>query len=437
MEAEIKGLFEEQTKTFEAFKVANDELGRQVKKLGEDAVTKDVVQKLSDALDAVGEKITAAKGRSDDLEAKINRAALNGGGERSEKVEGEIKSFNNMLAGASAERNQSFTALDAKGYGEYKAAFTHFLREGEKRLSGDEVKTLSVGSDPDGGYWVTPDVSGPIVKKVFETSPMRQESAVITIGTDAYEGMDDLNEAGAGYAGEHTQGSDTTTPQIGKWRIDVHIIDTEPKATQKLLDDASVDVEAWLGAKVADKFSRFENAEFVTGAASKIRGFAAGYTAAADSGSGVTWGQIGYVGTGVNGDFAASNPGDKLLDLMGTLKNAYLSNAKWFTRRSVIVKMRKFKDGQGNYLWKPPTMGAPESFFEFPVVRMEDIPALANGSLSLAFGDMKQAYQIVDRAGIRVLRDPYTAKPYVKFYTTKRTGGGVLNFEAIKLMKFS
>ncbi|MGY3359754.1 HK97 family phage major capsid protein [Bradyrhizobium sp. GM0.4] len=300
-----------------------------------------------------------------------------------------------------------------------------------------EVKTLQVGSDPDGGYFVTPDVNGRIVKKVYETSPVRQNAATITISTDALEGIEDTGEAGAGYAGEHTQGSDTTTPQVGKWRIGVHWIDTEPKTTQQLLDDAAVDIEAWLSGKVADKFSRFENSEFVTGAANRIRGFMLGYTAAADSGSGVTWGTVGYLATGVAGDFASSNPQDKLIDLVGLLKNDYLANSKFYTRRSVITKMRKFKDGTGNYLWQPSMIaGTPEMIMGYPVVRMEDMSALTTDSFSLAFGDLAQAYQIVDRQGIRVLRDPFTAKPYVKFYTTKRTGGGMVNFEALKLMKF-
>jgi HK97 family phage major capsid protein len=267
---------------------------------------------------------------------------------------------------------------------------------------------------------------------------MRQFASQQTISTDALEGIEDLNEAGAGYAGERSQGSDSTTPDVGKWRIPVFWIDTEPKATQQILDDASVDIEAWLSGKVGDKFARFENAEFVTGS-SKIRGITS-YTTAADSGSGVTWGQIGHVVSGLSADFLAdaNKPVDKLFDLMGTLKDAYLPNARWFTRRSVITKMRKFKDTTNQYLWQPSLLvGQPETFAGYPMARMEDMPALAADSLSLGFGDLRAAYQIVDRQGIRVLRDPFTAKPYVKFYTTKRTGGGVVNFEAVKLMKFN
>jgi HK97 family phage major capsid protein len=297
------------------------------------------------------------------------------------------------------------------------------------------VKTLQVGSDPDGGYLVTPDVTGRVVKKVYESSPIRQLANVQPISTDALEGMEDLGEAGCGYAGEHGTSADTTTPQLGKWRIPVFILDTEPKATQQLLDDASVDVEAWLAEKVSGKFARFENGEFVNGAANKIRGFAAGYTMAADDGTGVTWGSIGYVGTGASADITSA---DKIHDLVGALKVDYLPNAKFVTRRTVVTKLRKLKDTTNQYIWQPSlVLGVPETLVGHPLVRAEDMPALAASSKSLAFGDFQQGYQIVDRQGLRVLRDPYTAKPYVKFYTTRRTGGGVVNFEAIKLLHFA
>lgn len=434
MSDEIKGLIEAQGKAFEAFKETHEELKKN------DTITAEKLAKIEAALDAAVEAkakleagFEAERKAREDFEKKLNRP---GTGATDEKREVEIKSLNDVLSMNMAEQKSSFEPLDGKGYDEYKAAFVRSLRKPGNMLTADEIKTLSVGSDPDGGYFVTPDVSGRIIKKVYETSPMRQIASTQMIGTDALEGIEDLGEAGAGYAGEHTQGSDTTTPQVGKWRIPVYWIDTEPKTTQQLLDDASVDVEAWLAGKVADKFARFENAEFVAGSAGKIRGITS-YTTAADSGTGVTWGTIGHVVTGVSSDFAASAQADKLIDMMGTLKNEYLGNARFLTRRSVITKMRKFKDGDGNYIWQPSLLaGTPETILGYPITRAEDMPALASGSLSLAFGDFAAAYQIVDRQGVRVLRDNLTSKPYVKFYTTKRVGGGVLNFEAVKFLKF-
>ena len=431
---EIKALIDKQGEAFEAFKATHAELKNA------DTVTEEKLAKIEKTLDdaveakaALEAKLDAEQKAREELEKKLNRPSRGGD---DEKREVEIKTLNDVLSMNMAEQKASFEPLDGAGYDEYKAAFVRSLRKPSNLLTAEEIKTLSVGSDVDGGYFVTPDVSGRIIKKVYETSPMRQIASQQTIGTDALEGIEDLGEAGAGYAGEHAVSGDTTTPQIGKWRIPVYWIDTEPKTTQQLLDDASVDVEAWLAGKVADKFARFENAEFVAGSTGKIRGITS-YTMAADSGSGVTWGSLGYVATGVSADFAASAQVDKIIDMIGTLKNEYLANARFLTRRSVITKMRKFKDGDGNYIWQPSVLaGTPDTILGYPITRADDIPTLAANSLSLWFGDFAAGYQIVDRQGMRVLRDNLTSKPYVKFYTTKRVGGGVLNFEAIKALKF-
>lgn len=438
------GAIEQIATAFEAFRKSHDEQIAEIKKGVADPLLADRLARIEKSLDDGSEAkqkieaaIAAERKEREDLELRLQRANIKGDG-ASAKAELERKEFNLLLAAQAAEQKAAPVELDEQGYGEYKAAFERFLRKNDRLLSADEVKTLQVGSDPDGGYLVTPDVTGAMVKKVYETSPIRQIASVQAISTDALEGVEDTGEAGCGYAGEHATSGDTTTPQIGKWRIDVQTIDTEPKATQQLLDDAAIDVEAWLADKVASKFGRFENNEFVTGAANKIRGFAAGYTATEDSGTGVTWGEIGFVKSGASADFAGSNPADKLHDLVGALKVDYLPGAVFLTRRTVVTKIRKFKDGQGQYIWQPSlVLGVPETLLGHPLIRAEDMPALAADSYSLAFGDFRQGYQIVDRLGIRVLRDPYTSKPYVKFYTTKRTGGGVVNFEAIKLMKFA
>lgn len=433
---EFKSLLDKQGEAFEAFKATHDELKKA------DALTEEKLARIEKSLDtaveakaAIEAAMKAEKAEREALEMKFNAMGIRGNGDDA-KAQVELKEFNSALAGMHAEKKRPFAPLDRQGMDEYKSALDRYWRDGRDGLSGDELKTLAVGSDPDGGYFVTPDTGGRIVRKVYETSPIRQIASAMTISTDALEGIEDLGEAGAGYAGERSQGSDTTTPQVGRWRIPVFWIDTEPKTTQQLLDDAAVDIEGWLAGKVSDKFSRFENAEFVTGAANKIRGMTA-YTMASDTGAGVTWGTVGYTFTGTSADFASSNPADKLYDLMGTLKPPYLGNARWLTRRSVVTKIRKFKDGMGNYLWQPSFVAnQPETIMGYPVTRAEDMPALASDSLSLGFGDFAQFYQIVDRQGIRVLRDNLTSKPFVKFYTTKRVGGGVLNYEAVKFMKF-
>jgi HK97 family phage major capsid protein len=436
---EIKSLVEKTGEAFEAFKKSNDE---NLKK--RDVVIEEKMTRIETDLDAAVEakaalerQIAAEKKEREDLELRLSKLGTRGTGD--DKFDVELKSFNDSLKASAKDRQAAYEPVDADGYRAYKSAFRSFMTKDARLLTADEIKTLSVGSDPDGGYLVTPDTGGRIVTKVYETSEMRQIASVQSISSDKLEGIEDLGEAGAGYAGESAQGSDSTTPQIGKWSIPVWIIDSEPKATQSILDDASVDVEAWLSGKVADKFARFENAEFVAGA-TKIRGITS-YTAAADSGSGVTWGQIGYIATGTSSAFGSTvaTQADKLIDLMGLVKQAYLANARWVAPRAVLTAIRKFKIGASTdaYVWSPGLgVGIPETILGYPVSRMEDMPALASDSLSMAFGDFRAAYQIVDRIGIRVLRDPFTAKPFVKFYTTKRTGGGVVNFEAIKLMKF-
>lgn len=432
---EIKSLIETQGKAFEAFKATLEEAKKH------DTLTDEKLSKIEKDLDAAVEaksKIEAAlaaeRKEREELELRLSRK----GSQSDDKAEIELKSLNTILAAEAAKKGVAFTPLAAGEADAYKRGFNTYLRKGEKVIGGDEIKAMSVGGDPDGGYFVTPDVNGKVVTKIFESSPIRQIADVMSIGSDKLEGMEDRDEAAAGWVAEKGTRSDTATPQVGKWSIEAFEMYAKPKATQKLLDDASVDIEAWLAAKTADKFARTEATAFVTGdGAGKPRGYTA-YDTAADDGSGVAWGKVGYVLSGASADFASSNPADKLFDLVGLLRDQYLGNARFVTRRSVITKIRKFKDGQGQYLWQPGLVaGQPEQILSYPVTRAEDTPTLAAGSLSLSFGDFRQGYQIVDRLGIRTLRDPYTDKPYVVFYSIKRVGGGIIDFDAIKHMKFA
>ena len=209
-----------------------------------------------------------------------------------------------------------------------------------------------------------------------------------------------------------------------------------PAATQSLLDDAAVDIEQWIADEVQVAFAEQEGAAFVSGdGVNKPKGFLA-YTTVADSSW--TWGNVGYVATGVAGAFATTNPSDTLFNLVYALRSGYRQNGKFVMGRKAQSLVRLFKTTTGQYLWAPPTSAdAPATLMNLPIVEAEDMPDPAANSLSIAFGDFERAYIVVDRIGIRVLRDPYSAKPYVLFYTTKRVGGGVQNFEAIKLLKFA
>lgn len=318
-------------------------------------------------------------------------------------------------------------------------AVVAYLRRGEQRLTTEQrdalerqQRALSVDSDPDGGYLVTPAQSNRISTIVFETSPMRALAAVETISTDALEGLYDGDEADAGWVGERSARTETATPQLGQWRIPVHELYAAPRATQKLLDDAAVDIEAWLARKVADKFARKENTAFVLGTGvGQPRGFLT-YPA------GTARGQIAQIPSLA----AAAIEPEAIWNVVYALKSAYRQGAAWAMARATIGVIRTIRDdtggaGTGQFMWAPGFGATPSTLAGYPIAEFEDIDAVAAGKLVAGFGSFREAYTIVDRIGIRVLRDPYTAKPYVEFYTTKRTGGDVINFEAIKILKIA
>ena len=433
MADELKDVIEGLGKTFDEFKSKNDERLAQIEKSGKaDPLLDEQLTKINSKLDELG----AVKDRLSQAETALARKSVAADDGTSGKMQEKANQFAKMVAkhrGIPASEVVKEFGVD--GLSEYKKHFEGWMRKGDSYSNQpDAMKSLSVGSDPDGGYFVEPDTSGRIVTKIFETSPMRQVANVMTIGTNALEGIYDLDESDAGWVGETQGRPETGTPKIAAWSIPVHEMYAEPRITQKLLDDSMVNVEAWLADKVSTKFARKENAAFVNGdGVGKPRGF---LTYA----SGTTLpGTIQQRNTGVSGGFATSSAGaDILISTIYGLKQGYRSGSNWFMPRSATAEVRKLKASDGSYLWQPGIMaGQPATLLGYSVIEFEDMPDIAADSLSIAFGDMNEAYQIVDRVGVRVLRDPYTAKPYIKFYTTKRVGGDVLNFESIKIIKFA
>ncbi len=420
---------EQVTKLFEDFKQANDQRLSEIEKSATgtaDALIVEKTEKLNAAITEAMDQAKAAEKRAEQAEIASKRSGYGEQGEGPQVKAADLATFRAMNKGAD---------VSAEDYIERKAAMSAYLRKG--RTEGFDQKAMSVDADPEGGYYVMPDTSGRVASLVYETSPVRQVANVQTITTDALEGFNDLDEAAQAWVGEQTSRTETNTPQIGQWRIPVHEQYAEPRATQKLLDDAMIDIEGWLGGKVADKFARAENAAFVTGDGTlKPRGFT---TYGHGTPSASTWNVIERIPTGASGAFASSAPGDALVDTVFSLKSAYRAGAVWMMNRSTLGEVRKLKDGDGNYMLQPQfsQSGLGLSLLGFNVVEAEDMADIASDSLSIAFGNFGLGYQIVDRAGIRVLRDPYTAKPYVKFYTTKRVGGDVVNFEALKLVRFA
>lgn len=382
---------------WEEFKKVNDRRLSEIERKGNaDPLTMEYIAKLNHNLDSYKSKV-------DGLETAFNRPAFESG-------------YN--------------AKADSETITEHKRAFINYVRRGvEADLLDLEQKALSVGSDADGGYLVTPQVSEEMTRKIFESSPMRQLASVTTISSDSLEIIEDNDEAGAAWsASESAAASDSTTPQIGKITIDAYELVAQPKATQKLIDDSSVDIEAWLTQKLVEVFSRKENTAFISGTGTGQPKGILSYTA------GTGAGQIEQVNSGTSATVTA----DGLIKLYYALKDEYARNATFIMNRASAQSVRLLKDTTNQYIWNPGlAAGTPDTLMGVPVMLASDMPVPAAASLSVAVGDFKRAYQIVDRTGVRILRDPYTEKPFVKFYSTKRTGGQVINFEALKLLKLS
>lgn len=428
--------FEALQDAFNKFKDANDERWKEAARKGhadpllETKVNKanEAVEKALKGFENIEAERKATQARMDAFEATIKRLSNLGGS--AARVEAKTLEAYALLYGMEAGTEVNFV--------EHKNAVRIAMRSGDMaKVTEFEGKAMSVDSNPDGGFWVMPDTSGRIVSKIFESSPMRQYANVQGISTDALEGDYDLDEAGSGWVSERGARNETTTPQVGQWRIPTHELYAEPRATQKLLDDAQIDPEAWLAGKVAPKFGRDEATAFVTGDGNgKPRGFLTYADGVPTKGA---WKVIERKKTGVDANFAASNKADIFMDLIGLMKDDYLNGAIFAMNRFTRSETRKLKNAvDGTYLLAMDfSQGIKQTIFGYPVVAFNDMPNYnVADALAVAFGNFGVAYQIVDRIGIRVLRDPYTAKPFVKFYTTKRVGGDVINHEAIKLAQF-
>ncbi len=317
-------------------------------------------------------------------------------------------------------------ATDNEAYAAWAGAFATYLRRDERHVP---QAALSTGSDPDGGYLVPTTVSSRVITRVYETSPLRQYATVETIAGKELAIPRDEGEFGSGWVGETESRPETTTSQFGESKIMAHELYAAPRVTQSMVEDAGLDIEAWMANKVGDKFARAEATAFINGTGiNQPRGL---LTYA----SGTSNGQIERIVSG-NGTAVTA---DGIKDLVYSLKDYYTANARFMMKRLTVRDVVKLKDGQNNYLWQMGDIkgGQPSTLEGYPVVRAEDFPTIGAGTLPIAFGDFRAAYTIIDRLGINVLRDPFTAKPYVIMYTRRRVGGDVVNFEAVKLQVVS
>lgn len=392
----------EMMRAFESFKESNDErLALEQKRAG-DALIEDKIARINATIDAQQRKL-------DDIVLKSARPAF----------------------GAEQKATRSAHAI------EHKKAFDAYMRGGDAAgLATLEAKAMSIGSNADGGYTVPVELETEIGRRLTAVSPIRSIAGVRTISGNVYKKPFMTAGPAVGWIGETGSRPQTTSPTLDQLSFPAMELYAQPAATATLLEDSAVNIEEWLAQEVEAVFAAQEGTAFVTGDGSnKPKGFLSYDTVANASWS---WGNLGYLASGADGAFAGSHPSDSLVDLIYALKAGYRQNANFVMNRKTQSAIRKFKDSAGQYLWQPPAVaGGRASLMTFPVVEAEDMPDIAANSLSIAFGDFGRGYLIVDRAGVSVLRDPYSAKPYVLFYTTKRVGGGVQDFDAIKLMKFA
>lgn len=395
--AELGEAFDEFMTSFETFRETNDErLAQLERRLAADVVTTDKVDRISRAMDEQKRAI-------DGLVLRKSRPQLGG----------------SPLAPS-----------------EHKRAFEAYVRTGDDRgMLSLDAKAMSYGSGQDGGYLVPDETEAEIGKRLSALSPIRSIASVRQVSGAVLKKPFAISGPAVGWVGETAARPQTASSTLAELQFPTMELYAMPAATASLLEDSVVDLDQWISGEVEVAFAEQEGAAFVNGdGTNKPRGFL-DYPTIADASW--SWGNLGYVLTGVSGALPASHPSDVLIDTVYALKAGYRQNASWVLNRKTQASIRKLKDADGNYLWQPPAApGQRAMLMGFPVVEAEDMPDAAANETPIAFGDFQRGYLVVDRTGVRVLRDPYSAKPYVLFYTTKRVGGGIQDFNAIKLLKF-
>ncbi|TDL79551.1 phage major capsid protein [Palleronia sediminis] len=362
----------------------------------------------------------------------------------------DLRGFQNDVMKRLQQQEERLTMLQAKSAGAgrpmlstaaesgipHQKAFEAYVRQGcDDALRGLalEGKGMSAAVAGDGGYLVDPQTAEEVGAVLRSTASIRSVATVVNVEATSFDVLIDTAEAGAGWASETGGVVETGTPQIERITIPLHELSALPKASQRLLDDAAFDIEGWLAGRIAEKFARAEAAAFILGdGIEKPRGFLSHPVVPEAEWS---WGEIGSVASGVEGGFDGA---DAIVDLVYALGAGYRANASFVMNSKTAGVVRKLKDADGRFLWSDGlAAGEPARLMGYPVLIAEDMPDIAAGSAALAFGDFAAGYTIAERPDLRILRDPFSAKPHVLFYATKRVGGDVSDFAAIKVMRFS
>ena len=388
MTQDVKALIDGVNQAFATFKAENNAQLEAVKKGQADAL-----QALK--VDRINADIATLQAAVDDANTKIASAQMNG-----------------VAQGGLKDR-------------EYSAAFTSHMKRGEVQAA------LNKGVAGEGGYLTPTEWDRSITDKLVQVSPLRSLATVQTISTNAFSKLFNQKGTTSGWVGEAAARPETVTPTFGTLTYTTGELYANPAATQQMLDDAEVNLEAWLAGEVQQEFAYQEGVAFLSGnGTNKPNGLLTYITGGANAAT-HPYGAI----TTVNSGAAAALTTDGILSLVYALPSEYTGNARFIMNRATQAAVRKLKDGQGNYIWQPSYVaGEPSSVNGFPVTEVAGMPDIAAAAKPIMFGDFRAGYLVLDRAGVRVLRDAYTNKPYIQFYTTKRTGGGLLNPQVLRAL---
>ncbi|CTQ34241.1 phage major capsid protein [Jannaschia rubra] len=321
----------------------------------------------------------------------------------------------------------------------HQKAMDAYLRSGDDdglRALALDGKSMNTAVSAEGGYLVDPQTADTVKSVLKSSASIRSVANVVNVEATSYDVLVDHTEMGAGWATENGTIAETASPMFDRISIPLHELSAMPKASQRLLDDAAFDIEGWLATRIADKFATSEAAAFIEGdGVDKPTGFLTyGHVAEANW----TWGKLGYVATGAATDFDEDKASDCIVDLVYALGAKYRANATFVMNSKTAGAVRKMKDADGRFLWTDSlAAGQPAQLMGYPVLIAEDMPDIGAGATAVAFGDFRAGYTVAERPDLRVLRDPFSAKPHVLFYATKRVGGDVTDFAAIKLLKFT
>jgi len=399
---ELKETIESIGRAFEQFKAENDARLKEIEKKGHvDPLLAEKVEKINADISALGEM----KKQLEAIETAVARGQFAGGGSaKDQEVISRVK------------------------------AFTHLMRGNIDSVKDINIQaSASTLSDPDGGFTVPEEVDTAIDRVQGTLSSMRRLATVRGISTDTYKKLVNQGGATSGWVAEKGSRAETSTPTLAEIAINTKELYAMPYATQTLLDDSRIDIGAWLAEEVGVEFNDEEGDAFIRGnGVEKPKGIAA-YSMIPNAS--YAWGKVGYI---ASGHASLLNNCDKLIDLQHALKTSYRNGAAFLMNDSTCQVIRKLKDGDGNYIWRPGLIeGAPDVLLGKPVEYDDNVDDIGANKYPIFYANFKRAYLIIDRFGTRVLRDPYTAKPYVAFYTTKRVGGGIVMYEAIKAFRIA